>query len=492
MRVLPREIRARFKSLHCSSKVGYAVEVARFLLDNYDHPTSHQQRVLEALARGRQSEGKLRYEAFIQRMADTVAPSSFMPWHTLEDGGCLAPPSEKVIRTIFNQAFDRIQPYLQQALQEQSVGICLSGDGTHRIGGRSKGDTAAVHFVMNDDSYVVAYGAAASDSIGPMIPLYMGLRAMAERQNGLSDVRAVYLDTCCDQRLDVSDTPMAHIFPSVSGVSGDGFHLGNRITRTTHPHHPAHAQFAFEVGRAIRQPHIPDHTVVAQALLRNPPKGRRRQPCADLASAERLAWADAYKSSIRTQALPAPTIADNLRKLRDNKGDQGTLEAFNNAIACCEKGCYTSPFHFAESHKLLYVKKELGIHVYASIGHTGKNEAFHSKVNRLLDYISTISEDQLEKRLMLLVFHHNRGRDIALNKCRDGTPYPWEVNTRATELQVFKYVCPQPRSCVRSNVVAAHTGCCYGTCARSHALAFSSFHFNWCCNFHFNWCCTSN
>jgi hypothetical protein len=112
-----------------------------------------------------------------------------------------------------------------------------------------------------------------------------------------------------------------------------------------------------------------------------------------------------------------------------SKGEIGTLQAIDNAIACCEKGCYTSPFHFSESHRLLYYRKELGIPVYAAIGHTGKNEALHSKVNRLTDYVSNIGEELVEKRLMLLVYHHNRQRDIELNKLHDGTPYAWEVRS---------------------------------------------------------------
>jgi hypothetical protein len=317
LRFLPREVRGRFQSVHCSSRAGYAVELARFVLDTYDHPISHQQRVLEALAKGRECQGRLRYEAFIQRMGGTVATASFAPWQTFEDGGCLAPPSEKTLRTVFNQAYNRIHPYLQQDLQRRPVGICLSGDGTHRIGGRTIGDTVAVHFVMNEDSYVVAYGAADCDDIGPMIPLYMGLRDRAEREGALCGVRAVYLDTCCQNRKDIGDTPMAYIFPSVEQVNGDGYHLCNRITRTAHVHHPAFREFAAEVGHAVRVPYIPDHAVVAQALLSNPPKGRRkRQPCTTMAQAEALAWSAAYKSSIRTQALPASTIAANLRELR--------------------------------------------------------------------------------------------------------------------------------------------------------------------------------
>lgn len=309
LRCLPQTVSRRFRSVIPSSKGGYSVTLATYLLQNYAQPLSHQEAVLVSLAADRESQGRARYEAFIEKMSCSVERASFHAWKTRLAGGCLAYPSQKKLRTIFDSAYERIKPILQEDIQSKSVGYCLSGDGTHRLGGRSIGDATAIHFVMNERSYVVAFGAARSDSLPPMIPLYMGLRARAEREGKLNDIQAVYLDTCCENRNDISETPLAYIFPSVDHVSGDGYHLDNRITRTTHPHHESHRSLSEDVGAAIRAPHLDDHKVVVDALMRA--AAEKGKPIHRMA-AEAQAWAPAYRSSIRTIAHPGPVIAARL------------------------------------------------------------------------------------------------------------------------------------------------------------------------------------
>jgi hypothetical protein len=120
---------------------------------------------------------------------------------------------------------------------------------------------------------------------------------------------------------------------------------------------------------------------------------------------------------------------------KHSNGDIGTEDAFTNAISCCAKGCYTSAFTFAESYKLLRRTELLGLPIYSAIGHTGKNEALHSSINRLLDHLSHIGADHMHKRLMLELFFYNRRRDIDRNMCREDAPYPpysiahWRIAT---------------------------------------------------------------
>jgi hypothetical protein len=115
-----------------------------------------------------------------------------------------------------------------------------------------------------------------------------------------------------------------------------------------------------------------------------------------------------------------------LRPPNSRRRELGTVEAIDNAIKCCWKGCYTSPFTFAASYKLLYETPRTKLPVYASIGHAGKNEALHSTINRLVDHISNIGEEQMEHRLKLKLCLYNFDLDISRNKRRPDAPLPWE------------------------------------------------------------------
>jgi hypothetical protein len=104
----------------------------------------------------------------------------------------------------------------------------------------------------------------------------------------------------------------------------------------------------------------------------------------------------------------------------------GTVQALDNAIACCRKGCYESRFTFAESYILVGRSKQYDLPIFHSIGHTGKNEALHSVINRLLDYISNIKDETIERRLALLIFFYNWRKDVELNVRRGDDLYPWQ------------------------------------------------------------------
>jgi hypothetical protein len=51
-----------------------------------------------------------------------------------------------------------------------------------------------------------------------------------------------------------------------------------------------------------------------------------------------------------------------LRLANERSGVAGTVDAIDNAIDCCQKGCYTSRFSLAQSFELMGHTKRLRLH----------------------------------------------------------------------------------------------------------------------------------
>jgi hypothetical protein len=268
LRVLPPEIGARYSCVLPTAKGGYTQDLAAYLLTNHQTAASHQQRTLQLQALQRDVKMRARYKAFISSVCGRyqLDQTCFLPWATRELGGVLAPPTQDVLRSFFATAVKRIYPYLHRDVQERPVTECLSADGTHRLGGRTKGDTKCIYLILNAMGSVISYGAAQQDALSLVLPLFVALRERAQRAGKLEEVSAVYLDTCCDGRNDISQHPMCQLFPSVKCASADAYHVANRIVKTMTVSHPQNQACAEEIGAALRTVHEPDVTVVAKAL----------------------------------------------------------------------------------------------------------------------------------------------------------------------------------------------------------------------------------
>ncbi|KAG5177960.1 hypothetical protein JKP88DRAFT_169526 [Tribonema minus] len=412
---------------------------------------------MRAAAALRDADAKGAYDAFLEDAAschpEQLLQQLALPWATRAHGSHLSVSSDDVLRRVFNAAFSRIKPYLLADLVRRDPGCCISGDGTFKIAGRVTSSATVLHFILGADHCVVAFAAVKGDGFTPVIPLYMQLRRRLEAMGKLFDVQAVYSDRCCEQRNDPSTAPQAVIFPGCRRVWGDGWHAINTlIEATTRSNHPDLQAFAAAVGKAIRVPHQEDVEALKRLFI---DQARQQGQMLHPDVAELRALNRGYAESVRTVGPPGSVIAANLRRVfakfdkndgerpdskapperlyrpsgRD-KSQRSTEEVFENTIRCADKGCLTDPLPFPRMHTLLRVMPKTKRPIYRSVGQTVKNEALHSKVNKLVDGISKVGADSMNSRLLLRVFAHNRQRDVEWGRCSAHEPCPW-ITARA-------------------------------------------------------------
>jgi hypothetical protein len=162
-------------------------------------------------------------------------------------------PGKDAVKSIFEKAFELVEPHLLRDLLTRLPGRLMRWDGTFRLMKKtmndpgSDGTNTVALLVFGEDGHIISFAFAESETDENIQRLLYFIRKQMLRLGGQHSVDAVisaYSDVCCENVTDVEKHWYVRMFPNATSPRKDLFHGLKLVTEeTVSGTHPLNAAF---------------------------------------------------------------------------------------------------------------------------------------------------------------------------------------------------------------------------------------------------------